>query len=103
MTPPVEGPGGAPAGRGVPGGKETGGDVVTSDKNNRVVRRGPSWAPSVAAETHPPGRPAAPPPAPVSPEQGAAWPFLVVVVPTRVGVWGAVSGLGRCLESWADS
>jgi len=72
MTPPVEGPGGAPAGRGVPGGKKTGGDVVTSDKNNRVVRRGPSWAPSVAAETHPPGRPAAPPPAPVSPEQGAA-------------------------------
>jgi len=51
MTPPVEGPGGAPAGRGVPGGKKTGGDVVTSDKNNRVVRRGPSWAPSVAAET----------------------------------------------------
>ncbi len=71
MAPPVEGPGGAPAGRGVPGGKETGGDVVTSDKNNRVVRRGPSWAPSVAAETHPPVRPAAPPP-PVSPKQGAA-------------------------------
>jgi len=44
---------------------------VTSDKNDRVVRRGPSWAPPVSAETHPPGPPAAPPP-PVSPKQGAA-------------------------------
>jgi len=44
---------------------------VTTDNNNRVVRRGPSWAPPVAAETRSPGTPVTPAP-PVSPERAAA-------------------------------
>jgi len=58
------------AGRGA-GATGTGGNVVTTDNNNRVVRRGPSWAPPVAAETRSPGTPVTPAP-PVSPERAAA-------------------------------
>jgi len=42
---------------------------VTSENNNRVARRGPSWAPPAAAETQPPSTAVAPP---VSPRRGAA-------------------------------
>jgi len=45
---------------------------VTSDNNNRVARRGPSWAPLAAAETQPPGPAGARPPGqplPVSAER----------------------------------
>ncbi len=41
---------------------------MTSDENNRVVRRGPSWAPVAAAETRAPS-PAVSPLPPVSPER----------------------------------
>jgi len=52
--------------------------VVTSENNNRVARRGPSWAPPAAAETQPPSTAVAPPPPPpppappVSAKRGAA-------------------------------
>jgi len=45
---------------------------VTSENNNRVARRGPSWAPVAAAETQPPSPPGARPPGqplPVSAER----------------------------------
>ena len=48
---------------------------MTSENNNRVARRGPSWAPPAAAETQPPSTAVAPPPPPappVSPRRGAA-------------------------------
>jgi len=41
---------------------------VTSDNNNRVPRRGPSWAPPVAAEPRPPSAPLVSP-LPVKPER----------------------------------
>ncbi len=41
---------------------------MTSDNNNRVARRGPSWAPPVAAEPRLPSAPVVPPP-PVKPER----------------------------------
>ncbi len=44
------------------------GRVVTSDNNNRVVRRGPSWAPPVAPETPSSSSPVTPPP-PLSPDR----------------------------------
>lgn len=48
---------------------------MTSENNNRVARRGPSWAPPAAAETQPPSTAVGPPPPPappVSPKRGAA-------------------------------
>jgi len=69
---------------------------VTSENNNRVARRGPSWAPPAAAETQPPSPPGARlagQPLPVSAER-----VVVERSPLRV----ADSG-GRSLPAPADT